>query len=279
MRPDNPDSDHVDTDGPALVRRGEIQVFREEEAPAPPEERRVSRRARGSTRAQTRSRIYDEEALMRKQQEQQEDELARRSQYYSKEDEYEAMGGIPEEAGVVNPPGHLMDKYRGTGRRVVGAPPSPSRPGFDRNPPGDYYAGSDHMRGARGPPMDRRLADRFAEPRYGPMPAMDPSVGMMPPGLMPPPIGMPPPIREGMYGGMGPERVIVERDPNYDDNDSYYSHSSRSRKSGRRSETPKSSELAGLSGRGTGMGRVDVWRKFVEPGAPEGELTTAAASA
>lgn len=217
---------------------------------------------------------------MRKQQEQQEEELARRSQYYNKEDEYDVMGDIPEEVGVGNPPpGHLMEKYRGTGRRVVGAPPpSPSRPGFDRNPPpGEYYAGSDHM---RGPPMDRRLADRFAEPRYGPMPPMEPPVGMMPPGLMPPPIGMPPPIREGMYGaGMGPERVIVERDPNYDDNDSYYSHSSRSRKSGRRSETPKSSELAGLSGRGTGMGRVDVWRKFVEPGDPEGDLTTAAASA
>ncbi|KAF4467900.1 e3 ubiquitin- ligase arih1l [Fusarium albosuccineum] len=280
--PNNPDSDSLEhMNGPALVRRGEIQVFREEAPPAAPEEPRAARRPRGSARP--RKKIYDEEAIIR-QQEHREEEMARRPQYYGKEDDYDAMAGGGDMVGPGNPPGQLMpDNYRRTGRRVVGgAPPSPARPGFEINPPGDYYAG-DQSRGAMGAPVDRRLADRFAEGRYGPMPGMEPPPGMMGSSLMPPPIGMPPPVRDTMYhgGGMGPhERVIVERDPNnYDDNDSYYSHSSRSRKSGRRSETPKSSELAGLSGRGTGMGRIDVWRKFVEPGDPEGEIAAAAAAA
>ena len=86
-------------------------------------------------------------------------------------------------------------------------------------------------------------------------------------------------LDNGMYGMRGPERVIVERDPNdYEDEGSYHSRGSRSRRHRRKeSETPKSSTLAGLNGRGIGMGRVDVWRKFVEPGEPEGEFAVAAA--
>jgi hypothetical protein len=148
------------------------------------------------------------------------------------------------------------------GRRVVGAPPSPSQPEFERGSRvgmGGYYGGR----------MDRRKVERHAEDRYE----------MEPPGMRPPPMGMPPPVMEGGYrGGAGP--LIVERDPNsYDDDDSYYSHSSRSRKGTRRSDARKSSELAGLSGRNSGMGRIDVWRKFVEPGDPEGELGPAVVAA
>ncbi|KAF4977451.1 hypothetical protein FZEAL_6015 [Fusarium zealandicum] len=289
---DDPDLDHNDhMNGPPTRRGGDIQVFKggdiqvfnggdiqvfRDEAPPAPEESRTPRRARGSARPQ----IYDEEALMRQHQEQRDEEMARRSHYYDREDDYEDRGGIADVVRVENTSGHYTkDVPRRTGRRVVGAPPSPSRPGFENPPGGDYYAGGEHPREARGGSMDRRLADRFAESRYGPMHGMEPPPGPMGASLMPPPIGMPPPVREGTYygGGMGPERVIVERD--YDDNESYYSHSSRSRKSGLRSDTPKSSELAGLSGRSSGLGRVDAWRTYVAPGAPEGEAAVTAASA
>ncbi|KAJ3501852.1 hypothetical protein NM208_g16852 [Fusarium decemcellulare] len=119
--------------GPALVRRGEIQVFREEAPPAAPEEPRAARRPRGSARP--RKKIYDEEAIIR-QQEHREEEMARRPQYYGKEDDYDVMAGGGDMVGPGNPPGQLMpDNYRRTGRRVVGgAPPSPGRPGFEINP-------------------------------------------------------------------------------------------------------------------------------------------------
>ncbi|KAF4950988.1 hypothetical protein FSARC_13026 [Fusarium sarcochroum] len=262
--PDAPDSDHHEQ---AITHRGEITVFREDSTTG---ESRIARRPRGSKQA--RPQIYDEEAIIRQQEEEHEDELPRRPRYYDKDNEYDVVGA-PEVPRGGDPPGHYAnDSPRRVVRRVVGAPPSPSRPEFERGPPGGrggYYGGH----------MDRRAAERRAEERYAPH-EMDPPSGMLPPGLRPPPMGMPPPVLEEGYhgGGIGP--LIVERDPNnYDDDDSYYSHSSRSRKGLRRSDTLKSSELAGLSGRSSGMGRIDVWRNFVEPGDPEGELAAAAASA
>ncbi|KAM0563209.1 hypothetical protein ACHAPJ_000925 [Fusarium lateritium] len=258
--PDAPDSDHHDQ---AITHRGEIQVFREDSTTG---ESRIVRRPRGSK--QTRPQIYDEEAIIR-QQEEHEDELPRRTRYYGKDDEYDIVGA-PEVPRAGDPP-YANDSPRRVVRRVVGAPQSPSRPEFERGPGGrgGYYGGH----------MDRRAAERHAEERYGPH-EMEPPSGMLPPGLRPPPMGMPPPVlEEGYHGGRGIGPLIVERDPNnYDDDDSYYSHSSRSRKGLRRSDTLKSSEMAGLSGRSSGMGRIDVWRKFVEPGDPEGELAAAAAA-
>ncbi|OBS21471.1 hypothetical protein FPOA_07809 [Fusarium poae] len=241
---DIPDSDHEEK---AITRRerSEIQVFREGSTT---EESRGPRRPRGK---QPRPQIYDEEVMLR-QKEDREDELVRRPRYYAKDDEYDVVGA-PEP-----PSSHYMeDSPKRLGRRVVGGvPPSPSQAEFERGSRvgrGGYYGGR----------MDRRKVERHAE---------DDPYEMEPPGMRPPPMGMPPPVMEGGYrGGAGP--LIVERDPNtYDDDDSYYSHSSRSRKGTRRSDARKSSELAGLSGRNSGMGRIDVWRKFVEPGDPEGEL-------
>lgn len=242
--PDAPESDHEQE----VTHRGEIQVFREDSTE---EESRVARRPRKAK--PTRPPIYDEEAIMRQQQEERDDELVRRSHYHGKDYEYD-IGGAPEVPRSSDP--YSGDSPRRVGRRVVGgAPPSPSRADFERGTPrsGGYYAGR----------MDRR----HAEDRYAPDS----------PGMRPPPMGMPPPvIEEGYRGGVGP--LIVERDPNtYDDDDSYYSHSSRSRKGTRRSENRKSSELAGLGPRTPGLNRIDVWRTFVEPGDPEGEIAAAAA--
>ncbi|KAJ4011627.1 hypothetical protein NW752_008634 [Fusarium irregulare] len=243
---DIPESDHEEK---AITRRdrSEIQVFREGSTT---EDSRGPRRPRGK---QPRPHVYDEEIILR-QQDDREDELMRRPRY----NEYDVVGA-PEP-----PTSHYAgDSPKRLGRRVVGgAPSSPSQPEFERGSRvgrGGYYGGR----------MDRRKVERHPEDRYE----------MEPPAMRPPPMGMPPPVlEEGYRGGAGP--LIVERDPNtYDDDDSYYSHSSRSRKGRRRSDARKSSELAGLSGRGSGMGRIDVWRKFVEPGDPEGELGPAVVAA
>lgn len=53
-------------------------------------------------------------------------------------------------------------------------------------------------------------------------------------------------------------------------------HSSSRRR--RRDEQPKMSELAGLRGFGRGMSRVDEWRLYVEPGAPDDESATTVAA-
>lgn len=195
--------------------------------------------------------------------------MAREPQYYHVEDGFDHMG---DHGGI--------DDYS---RRAVGAP-SASRPGYEM---GLEYPPEDQLRAVGREPMERRLVDRFSGGRHGPgpMPGMDAPpafVRAIEQDMMGSAMRMPPPVRGSMYGGGAEhhERVIVEREPShYGDSESYYSHSSRSRRGTRRSEPRKDSELAGLvNGRGSGVGRVDMWRSFVEPGDPEGELAAAAAA-
>lgn len=235
--------------------------------------------------------------MLRQLGERREVKTQRKLQYLS-EGEFDPMGGPGDLVPVAKGPKHYMpDPFvHEAGPPTAPIGPVDERRGYERRGSGGEYVG----RSKRGKSMDRRLADRFAETRQTPgsMPGMEPPPAMShhmgPPMMGPPPMGMPPPVGDGGYAPGG--RVIVEHEHEYEeDGASYFSHSSRSRARSKRrarrstgSAEPKSSTLAGLSGRGTGtgMGRVDSWRKYVEPGDFDGEIakaavyaTTAAASA
>ncbi|KAH6895541.1 hypothetical protein B0T10DRAFT_455790 [Thelonectria olida] len=270
-------------------RRGREKGHDRGDPPSPGE----LRAGRGLPDIRPQPNSYEEEMMLQQLQDRREE---RRSQYIS-EGEWEPMTGPGDLVPVRNapapapppvsgpPPGHYMqDPYGNTmGPPPVPGPPPPApdgrssmgRSSLEQSPRVDYAG-----RSRRGQSMDRRLADRFSETRQvpGSMPGMEPprSHHLGSP-LMPPPMS---------YSG---GRVIVEHDPNEyrgDDSGSHFSHSSQSRRSkpqrrarrrekGERDE-PKPSILAGLAGRGTGMRRVDVWRKYVEPGDFDGEIAAGA---
>ena len=268
-------------------------VSRREQRNGFPDDSTSRREVRESPRARPRPRQYDEDAPYRRPKASSDEAATRRMHAFGDDyDVYDPMGGVGDIVGIGNNAGHYMnDHYR---RGVPEGPPG--RPAFGRsNSARGYVAGVSKARGFRGGSMEARLADRFSDSRQGPGPIMEAPAPPPPPGpphmsttIMPPPMGMPPPLMpsgpplamtDRLYDMRG---IIVERDPNeYGDEDSYGSHSSRGRKGyrSRGTDTPKSSTLAGLSGRGVGMGRVDVWRKFVEPGDPEGEIAAAALAA
>lgn len=247
-----------------------------------------AREMRGEGKVRVRPRLYETDSFSRRVRDHSDEDKIRRIHKQGDDDDtYDVIGDV---VGVGNTSGHFMnDNYRREGQN---GPPR-GRPGYQRAYSGgrDYVAGVSRARGFRDEPMEARLADRLSESRQAPgsMPSMEapppPNPLHLASGIMPPPVGMPPGppglMGEGMYDMRAMNRVIVERDPNdYDDDGSYGSRDSRGRRRHRRREIepPKSSTLAGLNGRGVGMGRVDVWRKFVEPGDPEGELAAAAAA-
>lgn len=271
---DSADDQLEDMNIPSSMSR---EAYRNGYSDEPPSPSNARRRARSRPRASK----YDEEVPYRRPKAHREDDTRKVHAYGDEYDVYDPMGGVGEVIGIGNTSGHYMnDHYRRGGHD--GPPP---RPEFGRsNSARDYVAGVSRARGFS------RLADRFSDSRQGPGPMMEAPAPPPPPttnptAMMPPPMGMPPPPT--MPSGPPPlydmRGIIVERDPNnYGDDDSYGSHSSRGRKHQRPrggTDTPKSSTLAGLSGRGVGMGRVDVWRKFVEPGDPEGEIAAAAMAA
>lgn len=268
---------------------------RSRETPPSPGELRAGR---GLPDIRPQPNRYEGEVMLQQLQERRED--ARRSQYIS-EGEWEPMTGpgdiIPARNAPGPPPGHYMQEAYG---HAMGPPPVPGPP--PPPPDGRSSLGRSSLeqsprigyngRSRRGKSRDRRLADRFSETRQvpGSMPGMEPprSHHLGSP-LMAAPIMMHNAVPEGAYPVPVP-RVIVEAEANEyrgDDSGSYFSHSSQSRRSkppqrrarrrekGERDE-PKPSILAGLSGRGTGMRRVDVWRKYVQPGDFEGEIAAGA---
>lgn len=260
---------------PISVPRGEVREIYVDDLPS-------AREIRADAKVRVRPRLYERNSFSRRVRDRQdEDNIRRIHKQGDDENTYEDV------IGVGNTPGPFMnDNYS----REDLTPPR-GRPGFPRAYSGgrDYVTGVSRARGFRDEPLEARLADRLSESRQAPasMPSMEapppPNPLHMAAGIMPPPVGLPPgpPALMGdpMYDMRAINRVIVERDPNdYDDQGSYGSRDSRGRRQHRRREIepPKSSTLAGLNGRGVGMGRVDVWRKFVEPGDPEGELAAAA---
>lgn len=269
--------DQLEMNIPTLAREAVRDVY----AGSPPSPSKG--RAKGRARARS---PYDEEAMIRRLQNQRNEDLARRTRHREMGD-YDVMGGVGDVVGIGNTAGHFMnDHYRRGGR---GAPPPPP-PGLERTISGvNYVPGIDKTRGLRGGSMERRLADRFSENRQmpGPMPPPPPPpANIVGPPMVPPPMGMPgigmppgPPMGEApIYAMRGAVPVVVERDANaYEDDGSYGSRGRRRhRRKTTETELPKSSTLAGLGGRGVGMGRVDVWRKWVQPGAPVEDVATPA---
>ncbi|TDZ31778.1 putative E3 ubiquitin-protein ligase ARI3 [Colletotrichum spinosum] len=186
-------------------------------------------------------------------------------------------------------------------------PPAPTPPtAFERPTPADYMSGVNRARGLPHDMSGHRLAERFSEHRTGPGGARAGMIGgragpplapmtaplMGPPPPLPP-MGPPPPLTAPMASGHSPLVAMRRRynfeDDVYDDDPRAMrrpseraghewtghghareatSHALRSRQP--RPAEPKSSTLAGLTGPGRGMNRVDEWRNHVQPGAPEG---------
>ncbi|KAI4603111.1 hypothetical protein KJ359_005903 [Pestalotiopsis sp. 9143b] len=200
--------------------------------------------------------------------------------------------------GIGNSAGHFMnDDYRRAPRNM---PPAPSPPmqAIDRAGNGDYVTGVNKARGVRASSMERRLADRFSESRHGSSPTHRPYAMQMPP--QPPPLpshsmGMGMGMPMGGMNGMGnmhvpppgmpmmrrahtmdedmshsrlSERIMGHGPAEYEDDLAFESPPSRRRPREPREperESQRGSMLAGLTGPGSGMNRVDEWRYYVTP--------------
>ncbi|ETS83283.1 hypothetical protein PFICI_05159 [Pestalotiopsis fici W106-1] len=284
---------------------------------------------RGSRQRGSRHRVpqtYETEMSLRRRQEQQDEDFARRLQYDDngnddhdddddddEEDDY-IHNKYGEIVGLGNSAGHFMnDDYR-RAPRIVPPAPSPPMQAVDRTGNGDYVTGVKKARGLRASSMERRLADRFSEPRHGSSPTHMSYTMPMPPH---PPHPPPPPSHGMPMGGMSPmgmtsmgnmhypppgvprmrrahtmddemshsrlsERIMLGHGPaEFEDDISYQSPPSRRRP--RETREPRererlshrSSMLAGLTGPGSGMNRVDEWRYYVTPDEPERQSVTA----
>lgn len=227
---------------------------------------------------------------------------------YDEEDDYIHNNKYPEIVGLGNSAGHFMnDDYR-RAPRVIPPAPSPPMQAIDRAHNGDYVTSVKKARGApRGSSIERRLADRLAGHNSSPthrsytmpmsMPMQHPGPppphpshgmgmnGMGPMGGIPimsnihyPPMGMPMMRRANtMDEEMSRTRVMLEPGPAEYEDEVFPSPPSRRRH--RESKEPKetqrlshrSSVLAGLTGPGSGMNRVDEWRCYVNPNDQEGQ--------
>jgi hypothetical protein len=258
-------------------------------------DRLSTRESRGHSSRQRAPETFDEEVSLRRIQERHDEELARRLQYEDNDDD-ESVENYGEIVGVGNSAGHLMnDDYRRAPRYI---PPAPSPPmqAVDRASGGDYVTGVKKARGVRASSMERRLADRFSETRQGTSPTHR-SFTMPMPHPLPPPgmglggmggMGLPPPpppgvpflrrahtMEEELYGAPPrsrlPERMAPGGRPWVDYEAEAVAHSSpgRRRHWEWEGESPKDSVLAGLTGPGSGMNRVDEWRNYVTSGEPD----------
>jgi hypothetical protein len=259
---------------------------------------------------------YEEEMYMRHMQDRRDADIARRMQLYD-DDEEDAIPGVMDVLGIGNAAGHHMnDDYRRMSHPMAGPPPPmpPMPPMYDRGP--GYSPADRRSRGIRGD-MQQRLADRFSENRHslGSRPVGSPMVSPhtiphpmgSPIGMPPPPLpmsmtmpmmspGPPPPIpivrahtmEPDMYGSPHStprsERMYGPRlSRTYEEDEIPHApQPPRSRRpSALREEyegEPPSSSMAGLTGVGRGMNRVDEWRGFVQPGLPTEEGTARRAS-
>jgi hypothetical protein len=194
--------------------------------------------------------------------------------------------------GIGNAAGHFLnDDYRRRSHNTMVPPvappavppPPPSAAPERANSGANYVSGVKKARGVRASSMERRLADRFSEQRQPPMPthhSFGPphpaySMGM---GFGPPPPPQPPMVpspisrRHTMDDDMydlppnpffpGPP---LARRPTHDYMDDFAIYPPPSRRRYRDMKPPRPSELAGLTGPGSGMNRVYEWRNHVDP--------------
>ncbi|KAG5999156.1 hypothetical protein E4U54_002026 [Claviceps lovelessii] len=289
--------------------RGDLgDIFQEDGPPAPAELRGQAGFGYVTTMpVRTRPRTYHEEMHMRREQEVRDAELARRLQY--NDNHYGALepmgGGVGDIQGIGNASGHYMNETyrRGGGGGRHGRSFAPAQAQAQAQYDTADYENAFRSRGGK----ERRRAGRTSDSRSG-MSSPTASgpiypVGVLPPAPAPPPPPppSPPPLVSAPPLGRRPRASrhhSLESDV-YHESAPYsprsgrvvsarmsrdYEHEverhppvhSRSRRRGRDrvvEDGATGSHLAGLSGTGSGKGRVSQWRTYVEPGVPDGEST------
>lgn len=199
--------------------------------------------------------------------------------------------------GMGNTANHFMSNgYRARSHSTivppVAVPSAPSAPTIAHERPnagGNYVSGLSKARGMRASSMERRLADRFSEQRQGfatpppPRPFGQPptapplGMGALPhqPPLVPSPISRRHTIDNDMYDSPFDPRygahAIPRRAPTHGYMDDFAVHPSLGRQRFPQMEPPRPSELAGLTGPGSGMNRVFEWRNHVETYPPDNQ--------
>ncbi|KAI1264255.1 hypothetical protein F5Y18DRAFT_417933 [Xylariaceae sp. FL1019] len=205
------------------------------------------------------------------------------------DDEDDYLGDMGEVVGLGNAALHHMNSdYRRSQNAIAQpgpppvAPPPPSAT-FERGSSGtNYVSGVNKARGVRASSMERRLADRFSDQRQGPgaafrsfghgIPPPPPPQAMGPPSpqlpMTPSPISRRHTMDDDMYDSprnpLLPSHPMLRRTATRDYADDYSAPMQTGRRRQRNMESSvQSSELAGLSGPGSGMHRVDEWRAHV----------------
>lgn len=197
---------------------------------------------------------YGEEMRARRLQELRDGVMARNMQNADYDNDYNMNGGIGAVNGIGNARGHFMNEnYRRDNHR------------------GEAYMTPADRSGAL---PERRFSERVPERRSSKRRPLSPPA----PPLRPHGVSADSFSRRSLDADRyGPgfsrarsERAVPSRTSRrYEDEAAVHSPRHRRRMS---EELPaKSSSLAGLNGKGRGMGRVAEWRSFVEPGVPEGE--------
>ncbi|KAJ3578690.1 hypothetical protein NPX13_g1874 [Xylaria arbuscula] len=196
------------------------------------------------------------------------------------------------------PPPFLHNDY---GRRAHSAVVPPMTPPAVPLPPpsvtlerqnsgANYVSGVNKARGVRGSSMERRLADRFSGQRqnlnshhsFGPpmSPPTAPPMGMGHPPLHPNPMIPSMPRRHTMdddlydippFDPRYASHSIPRRPPPHNYMDDFAMHPPMGRRRYRQMEPPKPSELAGLTGPGSGMNRVYEWMNHVDTFSPDSQ--------
>ncbi|KAI0972602.1 hypothetical protein F4678DRAFT_471589 [Xylaria arbuscula] len=214
------------------------------------------------------------------------------------DDDDDYLDDIDEGAGIVNPAGpFLSNDYRRRAQSAVvppAAPPVPLPPPsatLERQNSGtNYVSGVNKARGVRSSSMERRLADRFSEQRqsFNPHrsfgqtipPRTAPPLGMGPPPLhhtpmVPSPISRRHTMDDDLYDMTFDPRyaphAIPPRPNTHNYMDDFAVHAPVGRRRYRQMEPPKPSELAGLTGPGSGMNRVFEWVNHVDPYPPDSQ--------
>ncbi|KAI1131371.1 hypothetical protein F5Y10DRAFT_74511 [Nemania abortiva] len=200
------------------------------------------------------------------------------------DDDYlEDMGDAGNTAGPF-----MGDDYRRRSHGMIppvslpAAPLPPANAKHERTKSGaNYVSGVNKARGVRGPSMER-LADRFSEQRqtfspkhrhFGqhmpPFAAPHPGMGLPhQPPMVPSPISRRHTMNDDMYGMQfdppyGPPS-LARRATTHPYMDDFAVHPPLGRRRYRQMEPPRPSELAGLTGPGSGMNRVFEWMDHVD---------------
>ncbi|KAI0459343.1 hypothetical protein F5B21DRAFT_511446 [Xylaria acuta] len=234
------------------------------------------------------------------------EDRARRLQHADEDDEDEDdddddyLNDMGDVMSMGNAAGHFMngDYRRRSHSTIVPPVPPPAVPlppasvTHERPKSGaNYVSGVNKARGVRGSSMERRLADRFSEQRQTFNPHHRPFGQYIPPPTAPP-LGMGPPLPHqapmvpspiSRRHTMDDDMYDIPFDPRYAPPslprratahaymDDFAVDVPLGRRRYRQMEPPRPSELAGLTGPGSGMNRVFEWRNHVDPYPPDSQ--------